>query len=266
MKTARRDLEALAIAGIPVYSQAGRNGGWSLIGGARTDLSGLTDDEARTLFLVAGPSSTATPAAKAALRKLVQALPETFRAGAERAAVGDRARSGVVGRRARRVHRSSSTRCATPSSRPARCAWDTPIARWPRPPVVHPLGLVEKGAMWYLVAGTEKGMRTFRVNRVRAVEITDDPVVRPPDFDLAETWRAVVDEVEGKRAVVQARLRTSRYVAQALRAQFGPSTRCRRGTQPQTRRPAATTWRCWSARRRAGASPATWPAGATWSR
>src|SRR5918999_1667037 len=85
-RTARRDLEALAIAGIPVYSQAGRGGGWSLVGGARTDLSGLTAAEARTLFLVAGPSSAVTPEAKAALRKLVQALPETFRADAEKAA------------------------------------------------------------------------------------------------------------------------------------------------------------------------------------
>src|ERR687892_2771920 len=86
VKTARRDLEALSMAGIPVYSQAGRGGGWSLLGGARTDLSGLTAAEARTLFLVAGPSSAATPEVKAALRKLVRALPETFRAGAEAAA------------------------------------------------------------------------------------------------------------------------------------------------------------------------------------
>ena len=85
-RTARRDLEALSIAGIPVYSQPGRNGGWSLVGGARTDLTGLTAAEARTLFLVAGPSSAVTPEAKAALRKLIQALPETFRAEAEQAA------------------------------------------------------------------------------------------------------------------------------------------------------------------------------------
>jgi predicted DNA-binding transcriptional regulator YafY len=56
-RTARRDLEALAMAGVPVYSQPGRGGGWSLVGGARTDLSGLTAAEARTLFLVAGPSA-----------------------------------------------------------------------------------------------------------------------------------------------------------------------------------------------------------------
>ena len=83
-RTARRDLEALAIAGVPVYSQAGRGGGWSLVGGARTDLSGLTAAEARALFLVAGPGA-ATPEVKAALRKLVRALPETFRASAESA-------------------------------------------------------------------------------------------------------------------------------------------------------------------------------------
>ena len=117
VKTARRDLEALAMAGIPVYSQAGKGGGWSLIGGARTDLSGLTAAEARTLFLVAGPSSTATPEAKAALRKLVQALPETFRADAEAAAsavVLDPAHwGGTTPPRARRT----STCCRRPSSK-----------------------------------------------------------------------------------------------------------------------------------------------------
>ena len=85
-KTARRDLEALAMAGLPVYSQTGRGGGWQLLGGARTDLSGLTAGEARALFLVAGPSLAITPEAKAALRKLVRALPETFRRDAEAAA------------------------------------------------------------------------------------------------------------------------------------------------------------------------------------
>src|SRR5512144_705703 len=84
-RTARRDLEALAMAGIPVYSQAGRGGGWSLVGGARTDLSGLNAAEARTLFLVAGPSAAATPQMKSALRKLVRALPEPLRAEAEAA-------------------------------------------------------------------------------------------------------------------------------------------------------------------------------------
>src|SRR6476646_11815886 len=86
VRTARRDLEALSAAGIPVFPQPGRGGGWELLGGARTDLSGLTAAEARTLFMVAGPEAAATPELKAALRKLVRALPEPFRAGAEAAA------------------------------------------------------------------------------------------------------------------------------------------------------------------------------------
>src|SRR5215207_5864551 len=85
-RTARRDLDALTMAGVPVYSMQGRGGGWRLVGGARTDLSGLTASEARALFLVAGPASAATPAVKAALRKLVHALPEPFLGQAEAAA------------------------------------------------------------------------------------------------------------------------------------------------------------------------------------
>ncbi len=85
MATARRDLEALSAAGIPVYPQAGRRG-WQLLGGARTDLSGLTAPEARALFLLLGPASPAAPSARAALRKLLRALPGTFRADAEAAA------------------------------------------------------------------------------------------------------------------------------------------------------------------------------------
>ena len=67
--TARRDLEALSAAGIPVYPQPGRGGGWSLVGGARTDLSGLSATEAQALFLLVGPAAAVSDEAKAALRK-----------------------------------------------------------------------------------------------------------------------------------------------------------------------------------------------------
>ena len=86
--TARRDLEALSTAGIPVYPQPGRGGGWSLVGGARTDLTGLTASEAHALFLLLGSSSDRSAEATSALRKLVRALPATFRAEAE--AAGER--------------------------------------------------------------------------------------------------------------------------------------------------------------------------------
>src|SRR5207253_9623149 len=57
-RTARRDLEALSTAGVPVYAQPGPNGGWELLGGPRTDLSGPTGPEAQALFLVAGPAAS----------------------------------------------------------------------------------------------------------------------------------------------------------------------------------------------------------------
>ncbi|MEV5784107.1 helix-turn-helix transcriptional regulator [Streptomyces sp. NPDC048448] len=84
-RTARRDLEALTSAGVPVYSQRGRGGGWSLVGGARTDLTGFTSREIGALFLAAGPLS-ASPELRAALRKLMRAVPAPMRPHAEAAA------------------------------------------------------------------------------------------------------------------------------------------------------------------------------------
>ena len=70
----------------PGVPAARARGGWQLVGGARTDLSGLTAAEAQALFLLAGPSASIAPEVKSALRKLVRALPGTFRADAEAAA------------------------------------------------------------------------------------------------------------------------------------------------------------------------------------
>jgi predicted DNA-binding transcriptional regulator YafY len=228
VKTARRDLEALAIAGIPVYSQPGKGGGWSLLGGARTDLSGLTAPEARTLFMIAGPSSTATPEAKAALRKLVQALPETFRADAEAAAsaiVLDPA--GWGGTVVPRPEHLDVLQQAVVDGKQIRLAYaDRKRSETER--TVHPLGLVQKGVAWYLVADTDAGMRTFRVNRVRGVTVTDDPVVRPPGFDLAGEWQAVVETIEAKRTMARAVVRGPNWAVGGLRSQFGTAVEVRR--------------------------------------
>jgi predicted DNA-binding transcriptional regulator YafY len=219
-RTARRDLDALAMAGVPVYSQPGRHGGWELIGGARTDLTGLTADEARGLFLLAGPGA-ATPEVRAALRKLVRALPAPFRAPAEAAA-------GAVVRdpagwdqpeQAPPDHLESLQRAVIDGvqvelgyrGRDGKVSERT----------VHPLGLVVKNTTWYLVAGTAAGERTFRVSRVRSLRLTTRPVERPDDFDLAAAWGAIVSTVEEQRAPVRILLRTSVDVLDVLRWMFG---------------------------------------------
>jgi predicted DNA-binding transcriptional regulator YafY len=208
-RTARRDLDALAMAGVPVYSQQGRNGGWRLVGGARTDLTGLTSEEARALFLVAGPASSATPQVKAALRKLVQALPEPFRPAAEAASAavvvdpvgwgytrpgGERPPPPFLDALQRAVVEGEQVRLdylARSGDATSR--------------VVHPLGLAAKRNVWYLVADTEAGSRTFRVDRVTAVAPTGEPVVRPPDFDLTQAWASVTAEVVARWSTVTAR-------------------------------------------------------------
>jgi predicted DNA-binding transcriptional regulator YafY len=205
-RTARRDLDALATAGVPVYSMQGRGGGWRLVGGARTDLSGLTAGEARALFLVAGPAADATPAVRAALRKLVRALPEPFREPAEAAAsslVVDPQRWGSDPVERRRPALLDPLQDAVIRGVQVRLGYvDGTGAASER--TVHPLGIVAKGPVWYLVTHTAAGRRVFRIDRVSSADPTGDPVHRPADFDLAASWREIADEVDRRRTPVSA--------------------------------------------------------------
>jgi len=200
-RTARRDLEALAMAGLPVYSERGRGGGWRLLGGGKTDLSGLSASEAQALFLVAGPQAAASPELKAALRKLVRALPEPMRERAEHAAASIVHDPGGWGRPrpAPRPAHLDALQAATGGGRQVRIAYRGRDGQESER-VVDPLGLVLKGSVWYLVASTERGLRTFRVSRVGAVETTGEQVVRPEGFDLAATWAEVVERVDELRS------------------------------------------------------------------
>lgn len=198
--TARRDLEALSAAGIPVYPQPGRGGGWSLVGGARTDLSGLTAPEAQALFLLVGPAAAVSDEAKAALRKLVRALPQTFRADAEAAASAtmiDPTR--WSGRDRRRPEMVDLLQAAVIRRRKVHLTYIN-SAREQSERLVDPWGLVDKDDIWYLIAGTERGQRTFRVDRIVEAEPTDQAAALADDFTLTTAWDQVVGEVEQKRS------------------------------------------------------------------
>jgi predicted DNA-binding transcriptional regulator YafY len=221
-RTARRDLEALCMAGLPVYSERGRGGGWRLLGGGRTDLSGLTAPEARALFLVAGPASEATPELKGALRKLVRALPETFRTSAEAAAstvLLDPRGWGERGSRAPPPAHLGPLQEATAEGRQVRLGYANRSGQ-ASVRVVQPLGLARKGTTWYLVAGTEDGTRTFRVSRVRSVEITEDKVVRPESFDLSAAWREIAARVDEMRAPAEVSVLADPGLLRALNWMF----------------------------------------------
>ncbi|GAA3103028.1 WYL domain-containing protein [Nonomuraea salmonea] len=218
--TARRDLEALSAAGVPVYPQAGRGGGWRLLGGARTDLSGLSSSEAQALFLLAGPAAPATPEVRSALRKLLRALPATFREGAAAAAsavVVDPAGWGATGKEppdAVRVLRDATVR-----RRRVRLAYEGRDGRSER--LVDPYGLVDKDGVWYLLAGTERGRRTFRVDRITGAEPTEEEFERPDDFEAGAAWQEVVEEMERRRSTVAATVLIAARFVPILRDRFG---------------------------------------------
>jgi predicted DNA-binding transcriptional regulator YafY len=226
-RTARRDLDALGQAGVPVYSLQGRNGGWRLAGDGKTDLSGLTAEETRALFLVAGPSSAGSPAVRAAVRKLVRALPEPFRQAADATSeriVYDRGWDGDAPRIARTPPLLDEAQRVVVEGRQVALDY---VARdgSASTRVINPLGLASKGAHWYMVASTEAGLRTFRVDRVQSLRETGEPVVRPADFDLDDAWQLIADRVEDMRLPIVAVASVSADYLQIARWMFGARMR-----------------------------------------
>jgi predicted DNA-binding transcriptional regulator YafY len=155
------------------------------------------------------------------LRKLVQALPKTFRADAEAAASAtmidptrwserERRRPAEVERLQTAVVRQRKVRLVYTSGKRERSER-----------FVDPWGLVDKDDVWYLIAGTPDGRRTFRVDRIVEAEQTDEPATRPDDFALAEAWEQVVGEVEARRSRTWATLLIETRFLPILRDHFG---------------------------------------------
>ena len=235
-RTVRRDLDALSAAGVPVYAQRGRGGGWALLGGHKLNLSGLTAPEAEALFLVAGPERLAElgvePGVRSALRKLLAALPEPLRdhaAAAHTAVHVDPVRWGRTAEQ--RPRHLDALRAAVVAGRQV----DLTYAKRGDPPSerrVHPFGLVAKGGTWYLIAGTVAGLRTFRVSRVRAVAQTTEPIERPEDFDLADAWEAVVEQFPRQLESIAIEMRVAAEVMPQLWAGVGGWARITRSGAP----------------------------------
>jgi predicted DNA-binding transcriptional regulator YafY len=192
-RTVYRDMDALSVAGVPVYAERGSGGGWSLLEAYRTDLNGLSEAEAQTLFL-ANPSRLLTDlgwrqTAETALIKLLAALPGSQRRDAE--FVRRRIHIDVTGWRG-----SNEDVSALPALQEA--IWqERKLALTYRrgdgatvERQVEPFGLVAKGSVWYLVAAVEAELRTYRVSRVQAVTMLAERFVRPEAFDLADYWAA----------------------------------------------------------------------------
>jgi predicted DNA-binding transcriptional regulator YafY len=223
-RTVYRDAEALSSAGVPIYAERGRAGGIRLLPGYRTDVSGLTHDEARALFVLTtggvhedlGLGS----AARSAILKVMRAVPEPFRPAA--AATSQRILVDPAGwmrggdpvgqlgvlqaavftdRRLRLRYRGSAERKAG--------QLEAADAGVPAERVVDPYGLVCKGGIWYLVADSGGEPRLFRVSRVVSAEVDEAPVRRREGVELAGLWEQLRRQVEERPAgvLVLARVR-----------------------------------------------------------
>ncbi|WP_329616744.1 YafY family transcriptional regulator [Streptomyces brevispora] len=191
-RTVTRDAQALSEAGVPVYAERGRAGGYRLVGGYRTRLTGLARDEAEALFLSGLPSALREmgleDAASAARLKVSAALLPSLR----------NASTGV----ARRFHLDAPgwyREPATPELLPAvaEAVWDdrTVLARYRRPGQdtevereLAPYGLVLKAGVWYLCARAADDFRVYRIDRFTSVTVSDTRFVRDGDFDLPGFW------------------------------------------------------------------------------
>ena len=222
-RTIQRDMEALSAAGVPVSAERGAGGGWALVEGYSTNLTGLNEAELQALF-IAGPSKILADlhlggASDAAFIKLLASLPDASRRGAEY--VRQRIHVDVSGwgaeaevfphlqtlqdavwreRKLRMVYERGSGDCVEAVER-----------------LVDPLGLVAKGSAWYLVAAVEGEPRSYRASRVKSASVTDEVCARPEGFDLAAFWEKSASVFKKTLPRYAARLRVRRSVVPRLR-------------------------------------------------
>jgi predicted DNA-binding transcriptional regulator YafY len=189
-RTVHRDMEALAAAGVPVLALRGARGGWELAEGWRTQVPGLDDGELRALLMaqprVLGDRPLAA-AAERALAKLMAALPQAQRARA--VSMRERLYVDPTGWRGSAEDLSMLPVVQDAVTRDRRLWMRYRSAgREAAERVVAPLGLVAKATTWYLVAAADAGLRTYRVSRIEAARVIEEPVRRPAAFNLAEYW------------------------------------------------------------------------------
>lgn len=219
VRTVYRDIDSLSAAGIPVYADRGPAGGFQLLGGYRTRLTGLTADEAESLFLAGTPGAAAElglgSVLTAAQLKLMAALPPELR---------DRA-----GRVRQRFHLDAPgwfkdiehPRFLEPV---ADAVWNQRVIevryeRWGQQVVtrrLEPYGLVLKAGIWYLVAASQGSPRTYRVLRIQAIEVLEESFERPDDFDLTAYWANWNEEYGERLYRERAKVRLSPFAYDLL--------------------------------------------------
>ncbi|HEY1920020.1 MAG TPA: transcriptional regulator [Streptosporangiaceae bacterium] len=223
VRTIYRDVESLSAAGIPLYGDAGPAGGYQLLGGYRTRLTGFTAAEAEALVLAGAPHAAAElglgTVLAAAKLKLSAALPAGLR---ERAAVVEERflldSPGWYSDGDASVHLATVAEAVWSQRRIEVC-----YRRWAAPTDVtrtlDPHGIVLKGGRWYLVARAGTGMRTYRINQIISLSPLDEHFERHEDFDLPSYWQTGISEFRAGLQQGEATVRLSPDGRERLREQ-----------------------------------------------
>lgn len=215
-RTIHRDMESLSTAGIPVVAERGAGGGWSLLDGYRTRLTGMNNEEIQSLLYL-GHSQIAADlglqkSLENALLKLNASLPHSLLGDAHY--VKERIHIDGAG-----WHQSSEHNPFLPMIQDA--VWqqhkliidytkDSGLSRRE----VLPLGLVAKGKLWYLIAEMEHSIRSYRISRIANVENTGAFFERPPNFHLATYWEQSIASFLSALPKYSAKLRLHRKLLQ----------------------------------------------------
>lgn len=199
-RTVLRDIESLSAAGVPVYAERGRNGGFALLEGFRADVSALTDHEAQVLFAYTGLDTLSDLGLGREVRQTLEKLASTAPDDAL-----DRARDlrEVVHVDRRRwfmdpddSRQLPTLRLAAIRRRRVRLAYRGAADERAHQRTVEPWGLVENGGRWYLIARHRGEVKTFRVGRIASVTVLDTGFDRPPGLDLGAEWERLRSRLE----------------------------------------------------------------------
>ncbi|MFN3438271.1 MAG: helix-turn-helix transcriptional regulator [Acidovorax sp.] len=205
VRTLYRDVDQLSAAGVPIYAERGRNGGFALLPGWKTTLTGLTPSEAQAVFLsgLPGPAHDLGLGGdvEGARLKLLASLPASWREDAQR--VSARLHLDPVDwyRESDPTPHLATVAAAVWAGQQITLryeSWSDTVER-----TVNPLGLVLKAGVWYLVAlpagaahSAEAGPRTYRVSNILAANMLTTAVRRPATFDLPGYWAQSIQRFE----------------------------------------------------------------------
>ncbi|THA76256.1 WYL domain-containing protein [Streptomyces sp. A0592] len=214
VRTAYRDVERLQGAGVPVCAEPGRGGGYRLLDGYRTRLTGMTEGEARALLFAGLPDAAAdlglAEEVSAARLKLLAALPAGAREEAARTATVFHVDAPGWYREPERTPYLPLFVDATLTQRVVEARY----RRWRAPQEVsrrlRPYGMVLKSGVWYVVAASENGTAaTYRVAQVLDATMGDERFDRPRDFELGAYWASYLADFEARRCTGTATIRLS---------------------------------------------------------